>query len=234
MADTYPQLSILLITYKRLSVALKTIQGLGNNLKYSGDIHWHIADDDSGQEYIDTLGVAIVDAQARLGRPGPITYSNAQRKGVGISMNLGQHTCWNKSDYVLWLEDDWYLKHEFDMNLCVRFLHEHCNYGMIRLGYLQVGLKALTVSGCDRLWWAIDRSSNDPFVFTGHASLRHKRFFEVYGDYSGGLTPGNTECDYAYKFLKTAGPDIVYPAWYGNWGPFDHIGEESLKDVKPL
>lgn len=233
MTDIWPQVSILIITYKRLDVVTRTIRALGKNLRYTGPIHWHVADDGSGQEYIDKVGSAILLAQQAMEITGPITYTDAQRKGVGVSMNMGQHTCWSMSDYVLWLEDDWYLKHEFDLHPCVRFLHEHANYGMIRLGYLQVGLKAKTVSGCDRLWWSIDRESDDPFIFTGHASLRHKRFYEAYGDYNPGYTPGNTECDYAYRFLQKAGPDIVYPALYGNWGPFDHIGEESLKDVKP-
>ena len=104
--------------------------------------------------------------------------------------------------------------------------------GMVRLGYLSAGPTAKLVGGAGHLWWKLDKGS-DTYVFVGHAALRHRRFMEAYGLYKEGLAPGATELWYCGRFNSTPGPDIVVPAWMGEWGVFAHIGGESLKDMPP-
>lgn len=232
---TWPSLSILIITYKRADLAIQEIEALNKNLKYSGPWHWHIADDGSGQEYIDRLGLAIKEntEKYRGGIEEAITYTVTNRLGAGANMNAGQRVCWSKSDFILWLEDDWRLRYELDLHPMVKLLTDHVNVCMIRLGYMQRGMVGETVSGANELWWLLSKKSPDHYILAGHASLRHRRLYDIYGEYTEGLRAGDTESDFCFKFNNKAGPDVVWPAYLGCWGPFEHIGGVSLKDVLP-
>lgn len=219
----WPLVVALLITYKRTNLAVRTIEGVQNNLVYPKDrLSWHVADDGSPAEHKDLL--------LRLCGEGT-SYTNAERKGVGRSMNLGMQAALQRADYILWLEDDWELTQQFDLRPCVQLLEESQDLGMVRLGYISPGISGKLVSGAGRLWWRLQKG--ETYTFTGHASLRHKRFCQVYGAYHEGLTAGETELWYCGKVNGTIGPDVVVPAFTGEWGAFGHIGGESLKDVRP-
>ncbi len=220
----WPQVSVLLITYKRLPLALRTLTGLRVNLEYPGPLHVHIADDGSGGDHIERLV-----AEARLDpRVVSVTSTNAGRAGVGASMNMGQRVCWQRSDFVLWLEDDWELYRRLNLCTAVRCLQECLDVGMIRYGYLQKGMTGTIKAGGGDLWWRLSWESEDPYVFAGHAALRHKRFYEAYGDYPEGLAPGETEAAMAVRVNERRGPVILWPAEIGCWGVFGHIGADSL------
>ena len=218
-----PPVIALLITYKRTDLALRTIQGVRANCGWP-NIGFHLSDDGSGPEHVEKLREAI-------GPTYSLTFSDAKRGGVGKSMNYGMAACLERADYILWLEDDWYLEKPFDLGECVRLLQEREDIGMIRLGYISPGIEAQLVSGAGRLWWKLHKGPT--YTFAGHASLRHRRFCEAYGPYPTNLTPGETELWMCGKVNNTPGPVVVVPAWTGEWGPFSHIGSESLKDVMP-
>lgn len=218
-----PAVIALLITYKRTDLAIRTIEGVRKHLGWA-NIGWHLADDGSGEEHLNKLREAIGPTYA-------VTVSDAARKGVGHSMNLGMEACLKRADYILWLEDDWELVQPFDLTPCVKLLEERQDIGMVRLAYISPGIEAQLVSGAGRLWWKLHKGPT--YTFTGHASLRHRRFCEAYGPYPSGLTPGETELAMCGKFNNSDGPAVALPAWTGEWGPFHHIGSESLKDVAP-
>ena len=72
------------------------------------------------------------------------------------------------------------------------------------------------------------------YTFSGHASLRHKRFHDSYGYYPEGLAPGANELAFCGQFnANKNGPSIIWPMKYGINGPFAHIGEVSLADIQP-
>lgn len=214
MSET-PPVIVLIITYERRKIAVQTIQALKERLIYP-NVGFHIADDGSRPGHIE----ALLDA---IGPTYSVTISNARRGGVGKSMNLGIAACLKRADLVLHLEDDWYLKEPFDLTPCVRVLTERDTIGMVRLGYLSGYLAGTLVPIVDKLWWVLDRTK-DHYTFSGHAALRHRRFYETYGLYREDLKPGQTEDDYCGRFERTKGPDIVWPGWYGDQGPFLHSG----------
>lgn len=221
--ENAPHVVCLLITYKRTELAVRTVQGIENNLRWP-NFSWHIADDGSSPEHRQAIEQAI-------GSRHYTTWSNAERGGVGRSMNFGQRESFKRADFVLWLEDDWELCQPLDLRPCVELLRDDVSLGMVRLGYISPGIKGGLISGAGRLWWKLDKGPT--YTFTGHASLRHKRFYQVYGDYPEGLAPGATELHYCGRFNGTEGPAVVVPAWTGEWGVFGHIGGDSLKDVEP-
>lgn len=217
----WPLVKVLLITYKRTDLACRTIQGVKQYVKYPS-LSWHIADDGSPPEHIAALKQAI-------GEDVPTT--NAERKGVGRSMNLGMRECLLHAEFILWLEDDWEICEEFNLEPCVQAMIERTHIGMARLGYLSPGLEAELISAAGHLFWRLKKGPT--YTFTGHASLRHKRFCEAYGPYQEGLAPGETELYMCGTVNNKPGPDVVVPSWIGEWGVFGHIGGESLNNVKP-
>lgn len=221
----WPRVSILIITYKRTTLAVKTIQGVQNHLVYPHEkLHWHIADDGSDEKHLSGIR-SILDGYHS------VSFSNAARRGVGASMNMGTEACLKHADYILWLEDDWELTHSFDLRPCVELLSTYDHIGMVRLGYISPGVVGHLVGGSGHLWWLLDKGPT--YTFVGHASLRHRRFMAAYMPYREDLTPGETELHMCGTFNNKPGPGVVYPAWIGEYGVFAHIGGESLKDVVP-
>lgn len=219
-------LSILIITYTRTETALRTIRALGRNLEYPPErLYFHIADDGSPGTHVKQLMDAIHEFC-----PNKITLSNSQRQGVGVSMNLGQRACFERADYILWLEDDWELVHPFNPTSCMELLRDDHTLGMIRLGYVSPGIQGEIISGANRLWWRLKKGPT--YTFSGHASIRHRRFYDAYGRYQTTLAPGATELYMCGTFNNTAGPDVVVPV-YNEYGIFAHIGTVSLKDEQP-
>jgi glycosyltransferase involved in cell wall biosynthesis len=217
----------MLITYNRTELAKRTIQGVLKNLIYP-NLVWHIADDGSDIGHVNTL----LELLSESGISASVT--NAGRRGVGRSMNLGMNYCLEQgAEYILWLEDDWELTQEFDLRQCVSLLDDSPrDVGMVRLGYISPGIEGALISGAGRLWWQLHKGST--YTFTGHASLRSKQFCLAYGPYQEGLAPGETELYMCGTFNNKPGPNVVIPAFTGEWGVFGHIGSESLKDLKPV
>src|SRR3990167_3971655 len=107
----YPDLCVLLLTYDRLVYAQKTLLKARENLKYSGNILWHIADDGSPEEY-----------RAALIGTNEVTVSNSQRGGYGPNYNLALQVVHSYADIILPLEDDWELTRELDLDTLVEAL----------------------------------------------------------------------------------------------------------------
>lgn len=219
--NDWPPVIALIITYRRLDLALETIRSVRFRVDYP-NIGFHIADDGSGPEYMARL-------LEEIGPTYSVTVSDACQQGVGRSMNLGMKEVLNRADLWLHLEDDWVLPDTLDLRPCVQVLVEDETLGMVRLGRLAAGLEAVSYSGAGKLWWRLKKGS-DTYVFCGNAALRHRRFHEAYGDYKIGLQPGQTELWYCGRFNAREGPDIVWPAWLTYEQTFQHIGDhESFK-----
>jgi hypothetical protein len=180
------------------------------------NLSWHVADDGSGQEHQQ----AIVDAIGNM----PWTMTDAaQHGGTGYNRNAGLKAAFDRSPYVLHIEDDWKLRYRYDLKPAVCVLKNHADVGMIRLGYIEFGHLARSVLHCDLVWWELQKSSGHGFVFAGHPHLLHRRFHDSYGWYQHGLLPGMTEAKFAAKVVQMGGPKVLYPIWHF-CGFFGHIG----------
>lgn len=210
----------------RTDYAVRTIRGLQKLAYPYEDMYFHIADDGSGYQHVKTLLDTIHEFC-----PNKATISDSKRAGVGKSMNLGQQALFSKLDQVLWLEDDWELTHEYDIQPAMQLLKDNTEIGMVRLGYISPGIKGTLIGGAGKLWWQLEKGPT--YTFSGHAALRHKRFYEAYGKYNTTLAPGATELNMCGVFNNTKGPAVVVPVDGGAWGHFAHIGTTSYKDVVP-
>lgn len=219
-----PIVTILLTTYVR-DTAFKTIESLKKNLGW-GNLMWWISDDGSPSDHVQQLKDAI-------GPTYRIETYNSDRKGVGHGMNYSLRKIYEICDLCLVMEDDWELEKPLDLSPYVRLLTNTDNYGLVRFGYLSANLLGYLVSEEGKLLWRLE-PNGETYRFTGHPSLRHKRFHQHYGWYDEGLPAGWTELSMAGKVNQfPKGPHIVYPTDCGTWGFFGHIGSESLRDIQP-
>lgn len=215
---------ILLTTYTRTEIAIKTIRGIKENFNY-GNIGWVITDDSTGGDHLKKLRDEIGGTYAIE------VYDNEKRLGVGHNMNWGLRKIWEMgADLCCVLEDDWLCHQPFDPTSAVNLLMNNSDIGMVKWGYLSAGANADVISREDRLWLKFNQNGYT-YVYTGHASLRHKRLHQHVGMFSEGLSPGTSELDFCAKYNAKGSPAIVWPLDYGHQGPFVHIGDLSLADT---
>lgn len=224
---TVPPVYCLLTTYQRTETALRTIRGVKQYFQWP-NIGFVIVDDGSSDDHRHAL-------TSEIGSTYHTWVYNGQRQGVGHNMNVGFRYIWEQGSFLtLLLEDDWELREPFDAMPYVKLLWNHSDIGMIRFGYLSAGIKATLESRENLLWWVFQHNPHYQYNFAGHAQLQHKRFWDALGAYKEGLAPGATElyrCS-QYNTTKDA-PKIVWPAEWGIWGKWHHIGSDSLADTEP-
>ena len=214
-------ITVILQTYKRTEYALATIEAARELLHYEGDLRWYVADDGSPAEHFH----AVWDA---LDRPA----GHSMRRGYGGNANAA----WSAADSALtfWLEDDFMLREPLDLTPHAYALMDCPELGMIRLGYIHHERLEPARFFAGRRYHTLPRYWPDTsfYTFTGHPSLRHKRYRTAYGDYPEGLAPGETELAYAFQYQgATDGPLIVWPEDYPTAGLFAHIGSIKTEDM---
>lgn len=220
-----PPIVIVLQTFKRTEVALRTVAAARQYLRYAGDLIWYVADDGSPMEHIEAV-IAAASREMRVAH-------HTERRGYGANANAAWRAADAYSPLTFWLEDDWELAAPLDLTPYADALHDE-EIGMIRLGYLNRGIAGSTVSAAGRLWWRLyhEPVEGAELVFTGHPSLRHQRYRDAYGWYPEGLGPGDTELGYAYRYRVGSGaPWIVWPVDWPAWGLFAHIGSVKTETM---
>ncbi len=206
-------ITVILQTYKRTDYALRTVAAARELLHYDGPMVWYVADDGSNYGHF----VQVLDSLIYAG-------AHMMRRGYGANANYAWDAA--PSDLTMWLEDDFELREPLDLTPHAYALMDSDALGMIRLGYID-GTKLEPVQEfAGRRYHTIPREWPDAsfYAFTGHPSLRHRRYRIAYGDYPTGLGPGDTELAYAYQYRIGSGPLIVWPEGYSQYGAFAHIG----------
>jgi len=218
-----PRVVIVLVTCARTEYAVRTVRSVRENLVYSQELGWYVADDGSPGSHFEDVVQALGDA--------PIIGCHSEdfvpgKKWPGKSWNKAWEFAHEWTPIVLWMEDDFILVRQLDITPYVKLLMGREDVGMIRLGLLPVGLDCHTV-GHDGIHY-LEIKSSTPYQFSGNPSLRHRRFAQFYGPYPENVNPGDTEVDYDNKIRSVrGGPKIYWPVDLGGWGIFNHVGEEQ-------
>ena len=219
-----PQLCIVLLTYKRTEMAVRTVAGVAANLDYPKElVSFYVADDGSNSAHMDAVFKAISDGGFRLAG-----YHNEKLgKGCfcGIGWNQGVRKAHQVSEYIMLLEDDWVLENPLDIRPYMWMLQEKTDVGICRLSNLAEGniTRVVTHHGTHYL----EYMKSAPMCYSGNPHIRHLRFSEFYGPFATNLSPGDMEVHMDIKFHQmSGGPKIWRPAGINPWGVFGHIGCE--------
>ena len=219
-----PRVCVVLLTYLRTEMAVRTVRTLCENLDYPKELlGFYIADDGSPWEHMQAVldeinrgGLYVVGYHNEKFRPGT-PY-------VGLGWNLGLLKGFQAANIILQLEDDWELKSPLDIRPYIRCLLERTDVGIIRLSGLPEGLE-LKVRGHHGVHY-LECLRSASFAYSGNPHLRHKRFSDYYGFFSTKHTPGDLEIEYDRFFRNDPnGPSIWRPADLPAWGIFGHIGQ---------
>lgn len=219
--DSWPTLAITLLSYKRPAEAIRTVNGLCDNLVYSGEKVWYVADDGSETgEFME-----IIDAL--YNRKQTIIGSHRERFSPtpGVGWNKGLGICHQATDYVLMLEDDWELDQPLHIEPWIEMLAQREDVGIVRLSGLSVGNHVEIVGHNGHHYLKYLR--NKQYAYSGNPHIRHARFVRKFGWFSEEkLNPGELELNYDGRFRATEEPpDIWRPADLPGWGVFRHIGQ---------
>lgn len=190
------KLYLLLLTYAesmkspRKDYAEKTLRSTLDNLKFSGPVSVHIADDGSPQEYRDWL----VDIAGGYPQVQGVTVTNAERRGYGASYNLATQVVHTWADIVLPLEDDWMLPAPLSIDSHVETLTQD-KIQCIRLGYLGFTKDLIGTVGSQngQVYLLLDPDSPERHVSAGHPRLETVQFERNVGPWEEGVDPGMTE-----------------------------------------
>ena len=225
----WPRMAACLLTFDRTEYAVRTVKSVCENLDYP-NLGFYVADDGSKGEHLFAVMAALEEAGAA------VFGSHSEKMGPGPSWNKAIEQSLEKADLVAWLEDDWELTQKLDVKPYVKLLMEKSNVGMVRMGYMAVGLDLHSV-GHDGIHYVRVKKSQ-PYAYSGNPSIRHRRYFQTYDWYptNANTNPGDCEVWHDDKFRKKKdGPEIWWPLNLpgGGWSCWAHIGQEPSYKVTP-
>ena len=225
--------AVVLLTYgsstERTEYALETLRSVTENLRFSGNLRLHIADDGSPPEH-----VAFLMDWAHVHWREEVSATDSDRGGYGANYNLATQVVHSYADYVLPLEDDWRLERPLDLDPLVAALDEG-PMGCIRLGYLGYtrdgGLRGKIISRAERSYLLFDEDSEEPHVWAGHPRLETVAWQREVGEWPehreeggehGTMDPGSVEflvCHYKAARRGVAWPlDLIPPELFAHIG----------------
>lgn len=185
------RVTLLLLTYKRIDYATRTLRCALDKIKFDGELAVHIADDGSGGKHIETLR-QLAGGYSHIVSVG---HSDSARGGYGRNFNLATQQVHLGSDVVLSLEDDWELQRELNLDPLVSTLMHSGGIGCIRMGYMGFTqeLRGHIEFHDNEHYLVFDPDSAEPHVWAGHPRIESREWQIKAGPWIEGLEPGATE-----------------------------------------
>ena len=216
---SFPDVSVIIVTYDRPKEIRRTIYALKKHLKYNGKLLFHLADDSSPGTYIHDIKQEFPYLN--------FTATITDRKGWGANVNKALVNCWERSDFVFLIEDDRPPTKTYDFNKGVALLLSKDDAHKPEAATKRETIGLVRYDGIAGHWLNLELREaateignlnylhvlkNSPFLncFSQHPFLSHRRFHDHYGMHPEGLSLAQTETIYAHKFKDSkTGPWIV-------------------------
>lgn len=234
----WPQVTILICTYNRLTEIEQTVAALREHLTYSGKLQWMICDDSSPDDYHQRL------TNNKILKPlKPAVISTLQNGGWAANVNNGLQAV--DTELCFFIEDDYILQKPLNLDMGVALLETRKNIGMLRyrgtagehIVYHQFesDISAYCPDYQDGVglpgritYFQLDSGSPSLYLYSNGAHLKRTAFHQFYGLYPEGLRLGATEERYAHivkdGMKRPNAPAIaILPEWVHM--QFDHIGK---------
>lgn len=203
----------------RQDYAIDAVRSLVYHLR-GADFRLHVADDGSpSQEFVRDLATMAMTVWPRRA-----SFTNAQRHGIGGSLNLALDAIFEK----IWMytTDDWELVQQFDIASAI-LLIEHLGYDYVRLGPIHPHLMCSAEFNQEIGWWLRIHQKWGGYSFATRPFVATKEFYYNVGRFLEDADAYACETDYnervcALEHLKLAClPDISGKMWR-------HIGVQSV------
>lgn len=222
---SWPEVTVLIVTYDRPQEIRRTIDALLERLRYPGDrLRWHLADDGSPQNYCPEIKRDYPKLRWSV--------SITERRGWGANVNKALNSI--KGDYVYLNEDDYVAKRDIDLRSAVALMEAVPSVGLVRLDGIEahsglvLKLREAKDTQAGRMdYLVINRAASAHLnVYSHRPHLKHvARFHGRVGLYPEKLDLGRTESVFAHRVLDAPEcPEIAVLA-DGIPRAFDHIGK---------
>lgn len=221
------RLTVMLLTWERTGYALKTLEALFKNFRYSGPVHLHIADDGSREDHRNALRNRVAEISETS-----VSVSNSEGRGYGANYNAATLAIHDSSDVVLVLEDDWEMTRDFQFDELVESLMTTNKFGCLRLGYIGYTqqLRSEFVWHNEQHFLLLDPNSPEPHVFSGHPRLETVAWQRQAGLWPEGLAPGETEFAVAHRLENRRGVAWPIDQIKPRGDLFSHVGTVKAID----
>lgn len=240
MSTDWPDVDLVLITYNRYDIILKTITALEENLLYPREhLRYLIADDCTPGDYQQRL--ADTEVFQRLYR---YEFVPATANG-GWGKNANRALAYSTAPYIFQIEDDYLLKKPLDLQAAVACMQVKPEIGMLRFRgtagdhivfhQMEADISPLMpdyqegVGLPGKLTYLLfDSGSPGLYIYSHGAHLKRANFHEFYGKYPENLKLGACEEAFAHmvKDKMRSDPYVpvigIQPAWIAMF--FDHVG----------
>jgi glycosyltransferase involved in cell wall biosynthesis len=211
----WPDVAILVPTYNRADVCVRTVDLLLKNLSYCGDMHFLV-----GCDGTDNTPDKLEDWAAREGVRDRLMVLREPSGGIGANINRLIERAHMFTDFYVSLDDDHHLIGQISLSRHVEKLRDDRQAGWIHLMMEALGdehfdpYKFQGVLDKDH-YWRIDWDCPERFVMSFRPHIFHHRFIEVMGYLNEGLKTGETEWEYAGRTKRIGsqggGVDVLVP-----------------------
>lgn len=221
----YPDISVVIATYERGNLLIQSLEHLRLNLEYAGKVNYVLADDGNLDETARLIRAEFASEDFDKGFRWEIV--GGERLGLGGNVNRALKAI--KTDIVLQLQDDYFLRRPLDLTPHVEKLLADPTAGWIRLRLLNG--QRFTASIEDR-YWRVNWFSDEGYICSDQPHIKHMRFHQHFGYYPEGLRVADTENEWCWRVRQEAqdkgGPGVLIPTWWDCDNAWTHEGDGEL------
>lgn len=205
----------------RVECAKRVVESMLQGLVCDEPICLLIADDGSPESRNQIIYQLIRDADDYWETTSQ--YTNANRGGIGTSLNLALEKV---DDLWLYNTDDWRLDDTLDLTGPIKLLR-YRDYDLVRLGPIHPDLRCTTRFDTSIGWWLDIDQCYGGFAFATRPFIATKNFYDKVGKFDEMLNSYETERLYAERVAKST-CKLAYWGGIDLSGPWHHLGTESI------
>lgn len=209
----YPSICFIIPTFNREEILNRCIEGLLNNIRYSGTFSILVGND----------GDPLLSPEALY----KTTVVEGPKRGYGANVNSLLRRAFNSGHYLFFqMDDDHILTKPLNLDFHAITLETDSTAGCIRL----MGIAGHRYEArLEQMYWRLKWDAPELYMASNRPHLKHKRFHDSYGMYPENLKLGQTEEHFCHMCIDIAryrgGPDILVPLDTITESSWEHIGE---------
>ena len=226
-------LTIVMTTYfpqgiggeSRAQGAYRCLEAFIERLSSPIEIRLCVADD--GSFHIDYIDKLLLLAESAWHTPS--LYTNADRHGIGASLNKALIAI-PVDDKIFYTTDDWLLTENLSAAGALQLIED--GYDYVRVGPTHPNLKCVTRFNTIIGWW-LDITCGYGYCFATRPFIARRHFFDKVGPFDEDKNAYETERLYTERVNKNTDMYLAQIGSISLHGPWEHIGEFEVGTITP-